>query len=526
VLIDLNVAKPTSLEADVAIIGAGAAGLTIARKLVEAGKSVILLESGGLDYEAETAALNDGINAGEPYYDLEDSRLRFFGGTTAIWGGRSAELDAIDFEARDWVAHSGWPFQAGELRAWYDAAWEVLGQQRLPGGRALDCPVEALGFNKLSVRHWYFDRKFDRFGFKANKELVNDPRMTAVIHATVREIIPDSSGRGIKSLDVRHLGGHRLTVRARSYVLAAGGLENPRLLLASDSVCASGLGNDHDLVGRFFMEHPHGRGGKVTGAPVLKLLQAFRHRSRAGYVFAPLLTPSPGLQREMGILNSSLTIGARPPVNGQNAAFKRAYLHARHKVSPTKGGRSLWQFHRRLKRNLKELMGPMKPWWAIERGRKELTLVLRAEQSPNPDSRVLLDHELDAVGMRRIRLDWRLQAIDTASVSALVDALQEELRRLRLGEVHKAEWLEDSARGWVTDPLVSTHPIGGYHHMGTTRMSEHPSSGVTDAWGRIHGLDNLYIAGSSLFPTGGWANPTLTILALALRTADRMLGEL
>jgi choline dehydrogenase-like flavoprotein len=154
-----------------------------------------------------------------------------------------------------------------------------------------------------------------------------------------------------------------------------------------------------------------------------------------------------------------------------------------------------------------------------------LTLVLRAEQAPNPDSRVTLTGERDTAGVPRIALDWRMSPLDRVSAAELVRAFGDELQRLGLGRAEPAEWLGRTDADWVSDPLVSVHPLGGYHHMGTTRMAEEPRRGVTDKDGRVHGLPNLWVAGSSLFPTGGWANPTLTILALALRQADRLLGR-
>jgi choline dehydrogenase-like flavoprotein len=157
-------------------------------------------------------------------------------------------------------------------------------------------------------------------------------------------------------------------------------------------------------------------------------------------------------------------------------------------------------------------------------GRLDVALLVRAEQAPNPDSRLTLSGEKDALDMPRLKLDWRLSEIDVRSVEILVQALGEELKRLGLGTVEPASWL--SGGSWKTDPLISAHPIGGYHHMGTTRMSADPRSGVTDARARVHGISNLYVAGSSLFPTSGWANPTLTILALALRTADHISADL
>ena len=151
---------------------------------------------------------------------------------------------------------------------------------------------------------------------------------------------------------------------------------------------------------------------------------------------------------------------------------------------------------------------------------------VRAEQAPNPDSRVKLNGSRDATGMPRVSLDWRLSSIDVDTIAGLVSALDRESRRLGLGSVEAAGWLSSAEKRWVSDDLVSAHPIGGFHHMGTTRMSTDPRRGVTDGWGRVHGLPNLHVAGSSLFPTAGWANPTLTILALALRTADRISEEI
>ena len=207
----------------------------------------------------------------------------------------------------------------------------------------------------------------------------------------------------------------KVAVRARTYVLAAGGIENPRLLLASNSVINSGLGNAHDLVGRFFMEHPHARGGRITGARVWALLKAFSKRRREGVEFSPLLTPSEKLQEKLGILNSAITIAARPPVGGKRRLMKQAYLYAKHSMAPTKKGRGLWKTRRRLGRKVKQLVGPVRPWWSCVRGQWELALVLRAEQAPNPDSRVKLGSAVDATGMPRVQLDWRMRGQDVES---------------------------------------------------------------------------------------------------------------
>jgi choline dehydrogenase-like flavoprotein len=519
-LIDLNQADGAlALEGEVCVIGAGAAGITLARRLLAAGRTVVLLESGGLDYEAPAAALNAGENVGEDYYDLEDSRLRFFGGTTAIWGGRCAELNPIDLEKRDYVPHSGWPIDYTELERWYREARPHFGlpAERPDPGVFHRAGVPLPRFEELETPLWTFDRRFNRFAWESCGDLEADPRCQIVTHATVTRIVQQDGG--IARVEARALGSGRLTVTAKAFVLAAGGIENPRLLLAF------GIGNGHDQVGRYFMEHPHARGGRVVKGAAWQLLKAFGRRHRiAGQDLAALIAPGEKLQRREGILNTSLTVVARQPQGRRQFVGMKAYSGLKHSMAPTKRGRALWMVTKKAAGWAQRHIDPARPWLLHKAGSLDVALLVRAEQAPNPDSRVTLTGESDATGVPRVALDWRLSQIDIRSVSVLVDTLGRELARLGLGRVEPAEWL--SSGRWQTDPLVSSHPIGGYHHMGTTRMGHDPKSSVTDAQGRVHGVGNLWVAGSSLFPTGSWANPTLTIVALALRTAERIDREL
>ena len=497
------------------MIGAGAAGITLTRRLLAAGRTVVLLESGGLDYEAPVAGLNAGENVGEDYYDLEDARLRFFGGTTAIWGGRCAEFDPIDLEKRDYVPHSGWPIAYAELERWYREARPLFGlpEERPSPETFRKAGVPLPKFEELETPLWTFDRRFNRFAWESCADLEADPRCQIVSHATATRIVQKDGGIG--RVEARALGAGRLTVTAKAYVLAAGGIENPRLLLAS------GIGNGHDQVGRYFMEHPHARGGRIVKGAAWPLLKAFgrRHRIR-GQDLAALIAPGEALQRREGILNTSLTVVARQPQGRRQFVGMKAYSGLKHSMAPTKKGRALWMVTKKAAGWAQRHVDPARPWLLHKLGSVDVALLVRAEQAPNPDSRVTLTAERDATGVPRVALDWRLSGIDVRSVSVLVDTLSRELQRLGLGKVEPAEWLATGR--WQTDPLISSHPIGGYHHMGTTRMGEDPKTSVTDADGRVHGVGNLWVAGSSLFPTGSWANPTLTIAALALRSADRI----
>lgn len=525
--IDLNDYDGTaSFHAEICVVGGGAAGITVARRLLTLGHSVTLLESGGLDYEPETANLNAGTNVGEAYYDLEDSRLRFFGGTTAIWGGRIAELDPIDLESRAWVPHSSWPIGWSELAAYYPLARRIFqipeSSVALSELRAQVPDFPQFNAEVLDIGLWDFDPRFNRFQFAACPDLASHARCTIVTHATVTELRLHPGGQHVEALTVKSLTGRHLSIKAGTVILAAGGIENPRLLLASRSVASHGIGNDHDQVGRYFMEHPHARGGRIVGAEAWTLLKAFgcRH-SLGGRKAAALIKPSAALQEQRGILNTSLTIGARQPADASQDLGMRAYTKLKHGVAPTRRGRALWMATKKFANWAQSHTDPVRPWLLHRAGLRDLALIVRAEQAPNPQSRIVLTDQVDPLGMPRVALDWRMSRLDVESVGGLVSALDSELRRLGLGRVEASDWLSNG-EGWSTDPMISAHPIGGYHHMGTTRMSDDPRAGVTDQSGRVHGVDNLYVVGSSVFPTSGWANPTLTVVALALRTGDQV----
>ncbi len=523
---DLRSTDLSDLDGEVCVIGAGAAGLTAARRLLELGRKVILLESGGADYEDSTADLNSGESIGEPYYRLDHARLRFFGGTAAIWGGRVAELDPIDFEARAWVPHSGWPLSYSQLRPYYDQAWRLLGLSRPvegPGSLGDGVKLPQFDGDRLALRYWGFDSDADRFGFSASRDLRKHPNCHVLTHATVTEILTDPASSDVRALLVRSQSGREMRVTARAFVLAAGGIENARLMLASNRHVPAGIGNGRDLVGRYFMEHPHARGGKVQSAQSWDLMKTFGRSHWVGpQRVAALIALAEEEQARLGILNTSMTLAPRQPEDSKPFAAMRLYNKAKHDMAPRRFNRTMWRRGKSVVTSLQMMADPLRPWLLHRMGVLDLSLLVRAEQAPNPDSRICLSQDRDALGVPRVVLDWRLTELDKRSVAELVAAFGRECERLGLGTVEPASWLGDPDQLWRTDALISAHPIGGYHHMGTTRMAADERDGVADSFGNVFGVHNLYIAGSSLFPTGGWANPTLTLMALALRTSERI----
>jgi choline dehydrogenase-like flavoprotein len=514
-------------DADVCIVGAGAAGITLARRLAARGVDVLMLESGAADFEKPLQDLGAGESVGFTYYPLDQSRLRLFGGTTAVWGGRVVQLDPIDFERRPWIDHSGWPFGKETLAPYYAEALRSLDLELTEGNEdlweRLQLRKPDFDADQLRTSFFQFDEQFERFTLRRCDDLVGSGKVRILLRATVLEIRANAEGGAIESVQIGNLSGGRGIVWANAFVLAAGGLENPRLLLNSRGVHPEGLGNQHDLVGRFFMEHPHARGARVFPRrlwPFLKHL-TLSHR-RDGLRYAPLVRASEQLQEREGVLNSAFTFSVRPHQGNRMPPGKWLFNTLKWKVPHDHRGRSVWWFHRRAKRALGDRLGLWTRWYGASTARRGVYVVARAEQAPNPASRVLLSEKRDAFGLPRTALDWRFSDVDKRSLHVLMKALDSELTRLDLGRAEPSPWLEEEDMPWEMDPLISNHPIGGYHHMGTTRMAASERDGVVDADGRVHGIANLYVAGSSVFPTGGWANPTLTILALALRLGDHL----
>ena len=521
--------EAASHQAEFCVIGAGAAGVTVTRRLMRAGKDVMLLESGGTDFEAATQELYRGANIGHAYYDLDEARLRFFGGTVSIWGGRAALFDPIDFARRDWVPHSGWPFGREELDRWYREAHADFELGAFDYGEAdawKTLGVKDPGFDpaRLATRLWRFDEANERFAASRAKDLIAAPNVRILTHANAVKLQAGPAAKAIDHVEICALnGGHPAKVVAKHYVLACGAIENARLLLVSNDVEPAGIGNAHDQVGRFFMEHPTGRIGKVeTDAPA-ELWAAFQKRFvKGGVPLAPLLRLSDAVQRERHALNSIVTFKLqRDPKHGV-ALGNKLYHNLKHSLNPNRRGRALDHLYRGLRswfhRTVREPIEHARAKYA-DAG---LYLIVRGEQAPNPDSRVILSHKHDALGNRRADLDWQLAELDKHTARVFADVFDAEMRRLGQRGVTPSRWLAQPETAWPVDPTVGNHPIAGYHHIGGTRLGAEPATSVVDPDCRVHGYANLWIAGSSTFATAGWANPTLTLVAMAIRLADRL----
>ena len=509
-------AEGAVLEADVCILGAGAAGIAIARELRRTPLRVILAESGGLVGDVETQALYRAEVSGFDYVP-EATRMRFFGGSTNCWTGFCTPLDRHEFDARDWVPHSGWPFGREALGPYYERAQPLLELGRFDYDSA-DLGLQSFEAAKLRNTLWRHSPP-TRFGERYRAELEAAPRLRVLLHANASELVPSEAGTRVGEVRVRTLEGRSARLRARRFVLATGGIENPRLLLMSRGADPRGLGNPHDLVGRYFMEHVVTHAGFVVpSAP-----PAWMDRYKAlvlpdGRAGSGAPGPSPEAQERHRILNAVATF-----VPGQ-VDLDAGYLALGRIRRAFADGELPDDFAREVCRVLVDIDDVAEGiranlrdehYTAFRADATSRAVNVHVEQAPDPESRVTLSEERDALGLPRARLAWRLGERERETIRTSNRLLGEELGRLGLGRLRQDDWLRDPAAEW---PIVTVK----CHHMGTTRMADDPRRGVVDADGRVHGVGNLYVAGSSVFPTSGYANPTLTLVALALRLADHL----
>jgi choline dehydrogenase-like flavoprotein len=506
-----SVPNDSVIEAELCIVGAGAAGITLAREFATAGFRVALIESGALEIEAETQALYEGGDIGRPYLDLTTCRLRYYGGTTNHWVGWCLPLDAIDLEEREGLPRRGWPFPRSHLDPWYRRAQEIcqLGPYDYAPARwgiapeKIPAPFNGPNFCSKILQ----ESPPTRFGPVYEPALRQAPRLTVYLNSNALGFDAGEDDAEIQSLRVATLAGNRFTVRARFYVAASGGIENARLLLLSGKPDGNGIGNRHDLVGRCFMTHLEYRSGVIAVSnPHTDFDFCQRFEGKQPVVSFVGLTEDS--MRRLRLPNFRITWNYEfAPVVAAVDASKRL-VHA-------SGGHLLAD----LSTVIRDLDGLTS--YAVRKALfgegvpvEALTLRCESEQMPNPDSRVLLGSDVDALGLRKIVADWRVTAEDKRLALAMHRLLGTEIGRTGFGRLRST--LVDDDETWPEDFR------GNEHHMGTTRMHVDPTQGVVDANCRVHGIANLYVAGSSVFATGGAANPTLTIVALALRLADHL----
>lgn len=508
--------EPRDIDTDICIVGSGAAGITLAMELAGGDTRVLIVESGGFQFDAETQGLYDGESTGIPYWPLAACRLRFFGGTTNHWTGRCVPLTPWDFERRSWEPYSGWPITYDDLAPYYRRAraycqldgedWFDLSRYAPDQLRLLETDPRRL---ETRMVQW---SPPTRFGVQFRDALAAAPNVDILLYANVVSVEADPDSDVVTGVRIAALGGARGTVRARIVVLACGGIENARLLLLSDGVRPAGIGNQHDLVGRFFMEHPHLVSANGTFTGDFDRVQSYVGVNiGAASLSADLVaTAEAKTTHQINDYSASLDFGIDEYAGYPSLARLLKGESDDHLDD-------IWNV-------ITDIDDAAVSGWERLRGRAPVRQLAHGtfgvftitEHQPNPDSRVLLTRELDDLGQRKVRLDWRLSEVDMRTVRVGGELVAMELGRLGLGRAKLLDWLVEGDGSWGEELW------GGNHHMGTTRMSESPRLGVVDADCRVHATHNLFVAGSSVFATSGAANPTFSIVALAIRLADHL----
>lgn len=505
------------IRTDVCIVGAGAAGITLAVSLAEQGVDVCLVEAGDDVVRPEAQALFEGESVGEPMA-VDGGRYRVLGGATRYWTGRCAKLDPIDFERRPWAPGSGWPFPREVLEPYYRRAEATCGF-RTPwisdaavlnsvgaGGFAFDKKNVELFAWRYAAVDW---ARYQDWGVRFGGVLRRSPRIRVLLNANLTEVIAGADQNRVSAVVVRSLSGARGRIEAKRFVLACGGIENARLLLNAAERQPRLFDRAHAALGRYFMQHPRAVTAAFTSAPGAgdpqDLFNVLRTRRGSHYEVGFALPAE--TQRRLNLVNCS-------------ACF-------RYEADPLSSWERTKQWLRREAgaTPVRDRLDPLPVLGNILRrlgGRHALLegagarLILDLEQLPDPDSRITLSPETDALGLRKARIDWRISEVERRTARVFTRAVGDELERLGLGRMTYAPGLDE------TGGLVPEAMHESYHHLGATRMSDAPATGPVDADGRVHGTANLYVAGGSVMATGGHANPTFTIVALALRLADHL----
>jgi choline dehydrogenase-like flavoprotein len=535
-------------EADLAIVGAGVMGVALAIRLAGRAGRVLLIEAGD---ERFRPADNVSFFTAESVDDARHAptelyRRRMLGGTTSVWGGRCIPFDSEDFAPSP--ERPGWPIVFAEVDAHVPDALAFLdaGEPEFSANAALPVPPLPIGEAPADLRLNVIERysKPTNVWRKFRDNLIRSADITVLEQAVCTEVLDDETAGRVVGLVIRTPSGGRHKILAESIVLACGGFETPRLLLASRTRRPHGLGNDRDLVGRNYMAH------LVSSAENVGVLQfsvaasarAFGFtKTRDGIYARRMILLSPQARRREGLPNIVFR-PSRPPMNdaSHGSSVLSAMFLARSLLIPPEYARSLaaklgslppleaWREHGRniiadipgltrfsgdfLARRV--LASRKLPSVFLYRKDGIYPLEFNAEQLPNPDSRVKLGRETDSFGVPRLVLQWRYYEAELDAICRAYRVLASAFADSGLGRVE----LQPDLRTSIARALV---PQGG-HHIGTTRMGPDASSGVVDPNCEVWGVRGLFVAGTAVLPTSGFANPTLTALALAFRLAEHL----
>lgn len=514
---------PGQIEVDLCIIGAGAAGLSIAHELAVTSTKIAIIDSGGLNPLSEPQSLNQ-VESTKQIVPLH-SRVRQFGGSTTAWSGKWVCMTRNDFAEKPWLSGSGWPIKPEVMENYYDRA------STMHKGPALSDYMHWFETRKDQAAaellpasvYWLGKTNLD-FGLTIGQQIQDAGNISTYLGTTVTEIGLTNNGKAVSHLNAVTAKGDTTKLYAQSFVIACGGIENARLMLASNSQNAAGVGNANNLVGRFYMDHPSGNAAFVILNDGVKLSDVIgkdvqsngRDRMDIGMYVPPKLRESEKLLNSYFVWRSMNDV--EPSLEIRKLFSTLMHIRSRPKrfILYRDVLVDIW--------NVQKLLALRYLWFLLLRKlgwsslQKKYRINYHIEMAPHADNRVTLSKDVDINGYPLAKVSWQASQRELESVSRLHEELATLLKSKKAGRL---VWNAGSEVNASDFPYRSAS-----HHMGTTRMGSDPATSVVDGDCRVHGIDNLYIAGSSVFPTGGFANPTLTIVALAIRLADTIKAKL
>jgi choline dehydrogenase-like flavoprotein len=502
-----------SLVYEICIVGTGPSGISLATKFNNTKYSIVMLESGGLLPDPKYQTLNKGKNSGPRFLSLDGSRIRCWGGGSLLWAGHCGQFSQDEFNQKEYIPLSGWPINKEDLNKYYEEASGLLGiNYELFGGERYLDDIWNLGLSKFDVQKSFLSESLllkansenRNFGTKFKNEIQSSDNIDVIYHATVTNIQLSENRKTVTNLIINSLNGNKAIIKANVYILAAGALENPRLLLASNVGINNAEGNNRHFVGKCFMSHPGvSEAAEIHNTNnVSSVCLKNNNFHNVDKNIIPYLQVKDNLRITNKLLKHSIEIKAYPDlING----------------STYWSGRIFSEFDK-LKGNF-QIMESIEKLLCRLSGNKYNSLLwdvgVGIEQQPRLNNKLNLDGDVDSLGVPLLNMYWdNLSELEKNTIIEAIKLLAQELGMNNTGRIKLTKNLLSGEAFNQQDPIN--------HHIGTTRMSDSILTGVVDKNCKVFSVSNLYLSGSSVFTTSSNVNPTFTIIALSLRLGDHL----